>query len=172
MRIRRALAYKYAMILEEISDQKLFTAIETLSTLDDDRIRSFIFDPTVSPESKSKIISEVFGLDEKSKKFFEILFHHKRFSLIVDIKEIAKKIWMRKNGFEDVKIRNAMLLTDEEKDRIAKTIKQIRKTEPILHFHEEPELLAGVIIDFEDSMIDLSAYGALKEASLFISGGK
>ncbi len=171
MRILKTLSYKYAIILNELSDQKLIEVLKSLSHLKDEKIRSFIVDPTVSAEKKAKMIAEAFMLNEKAGKFIELIFEHKRFNLIGEIADMSEKMSMRSNGMEKVKVRSAISLTKDEVSAIIDVIKKVRKTEPVIELEKDETLLAGVIIDFEDSMFDLSAAGTLKEAAAFIIGG-
>ena len=116
-------------------------------------------------------MSEVFSLDEKSERFFDLLFVHKRFKLLSEIKDLSEKMTMRQHGLEKVYVRSAIPLNEEDKQAIIDAIGKVRKTKSILIVKEDPSLIAGIIIDFEDSIVDLSISGAFKNLEYFIFGG-
>ncbi len=171
MKSNGSVIYKYAIVLNKIQNSKLITAIDFLVNLKDEKITNFFSDPTISPREKSDVISDVFKLDARSKNFIEIVFRHKRFKILRNIKEMAEKISMREKGLERVLVRSAIPLNESDEKIIKDAIKSVRKIEPLLIVKVDPTLLAGIVIDFEDSIIDLSASGMLKKAVSFISGG-
>ncbi|MCL4407363.1 MAG: ATP synthase F1 subunit delta [Thermotogae bacterium] len=172
MKINRSLTYKYAIVLNTIKDRKLYMAIDSLLSLKDGDVKTFFLDPTISYQNKSKVLSEIFSLDERSIRFFDLLFTHKRFNLLNEIKDVAERISMRQHGLEKVYVRSAITLNEKDRQALIDAIKRVRKTEPILIVKEDPSLIAGVIMDFEDSIVDLSVSGALKDLELFIFGGR
>lgn len=172
MRTNRSLIYKYAFVLSTIKDRNLYMAIDSLLSLKSGDVKAFFLDPTISYQNKSKVLSEVFSLKEKSKRFFDLLFIHKRFDILNEIKDAAEKISMRQHGLEKVYVRSAITLNEKDKQAIIDVIRKVRKTEPVLIVKEDPTLIAGVIIDFEDSIVDLSVVGALKDLEFFIFGGR
>jgi len=171
MRSSRSLAYKYAIVLNDIKDRKLYMAIDLLLDLKDDDVKTFFLDPTIPYHNKSKVLSEVFSLDEKSERFFDLLFVHKRFKLLSEIKDLSEKMTMRQHGLEKVYVRSAIPLNEEDKQAIIDAIGKVRKTKSILIVKADPSLIAGIIIDFEDSIVDLSISGAFKNLEYFIFGG-
>ncbi len=171
MKGKQALALRYAKVLFEIDDEKFIGILKSLGTEKDDGIRLFIHNPTFSSSRKARIISETFGLDERCERFLEVLFSHKRFDILEEISKIAETLSMRAKGKERVVVESADTLTDDEKKVIFETVKKIRKTEPVIELKKNPELLAGITMDFEDSVVDLSAAGALKRAATFMHGG-
>ncbi len=168
---RRAVVLRYARVLLELKDSRCFEMIKALATIDDDTIRMFINDPTISPESKAKIVANSFGAGEKSERLLKVIFEHKRFQIFRDLYDISWKLWLRSNEKEHVILRSAQQLEKREKDEIIKVIKEIRKLDPIVEVVLDEKLLAGVVIDFEDSVADLSAAGALKKAATLMYGG-
>lgn len=171
MRVNRSLIYKYANVLNTIKDRKLYMAINLLLDLKDEDVRKFFLDPTISYQNKTKILSEIFSLDEKSERFFDLLFIHKRFNLLNEIKALSEKMTMRQNGMEKVYVRSAISLNEEDKQAIVNVVEKVRKTKPVLITKVDPLLIGGIILDFEDSVIDLSISGALKDLESFIFGG-
>ena len=165
------LSYKYAVALRKIENRKLMMAIDALVNVKDESLRSFFYNPTISPKKKSDILAGVFGLDERSKRFFELLFLHKRIHLLKEIKEIVQDISLRENGMERVYVKSATKLDENDKEAIIEAIKKIKDIKPVLVIREDPSLIAGIVINFEDLMIDLSALGALRDLESFISGG-
>lgn len=171
MKGKRALALRYAKVLFEIGDERFLEVLRVLGTEREDNVRLFVHDPTLSPSKKAEIISETFGFDGKCGRFLEVLFSHKRFDILEEVAKIAEVLSMRADGKEKVVVESADDLTDDEKKIIFDTIKKVRKTEPVIELKTNSELLAGITMDFEDSVVDLSAAGALKRAATFMHGG-
>lgn len=171
MKVNISLAYKYALAFNSIKNLKLSMAVDTIINIRDDRIKEFFLDPTIHSCDKSKILTDTFSLDEKSRRFFEIIFKNKRFNLLKDIKDVAESISMRAHNVEKVMIRSAIPLNESDKSVLYDTIKNLRKVTPVLIFKADPSLIAGIVIDFDDSMIDLSISGTLKAAASFMFGG-
>ncbi len=165
------LSYKYAVVLRKIENKKLLMAIDALVNARDESLRSFFYNPTISPQRKSETLAGVFGLDERSKKFFELLFVHKRFHLLKEIREIFQDISLRENGMERVYVKSATKLDENDKAAIIEAIRRIKDVKPVLVVREDPSIIAGIVINFEDLMVDLSVLGALKDLESFISGG-
>lgn len=164
-------SYKYAVVLRKVENKKLLMAIDSLLNVNDEKLRSFFYNPTISPQKKAEILSSVFSLDERSKMFFELLFVHKRFNLLREIKEIAQDISLHDKGMKKVYVRSALKLDEKDKVAIIEAIKKIRDINPILIVREDPNLIAGIVINFDDLMIDLSARGALTNLESFVYGG-
>lgn len=171
MKSRRAVVVRYARALFGMNDLKCLEMIKALAAIDDEKIRTFVSDPTVSPELKANVVASSFDMEEKCKKLLKVIFEHKRFQIFQDLYDISWKLWLRSNKKEHVILRSAQQLDEKEKDEIIKVIKEIRKLDPIIEFVNDENLLAGVVIDFEDSVVDLSAAGALKKAASLMYGG-
>ncbi len=171
MKSRRAVVVRYARALFGLKDSKCLEMIKAMAAIDDERIKTFINDPTVFPESKANIVANSFGTGKECKKLLKVIFEHKRFQIFGDLYDISWKLWLRSSGKEHVILRVAQQLDENEKNEIIKVIKEIRKLDPIVEIVHDEELLAGVVIDFEDSVVDLSAAGALKKAASLMYGG-
>ncbi len=170
MRTSRAVTTRYARALLESEDEGCLKAIGTLAKMRDEKVKNFLNDPTISPVLKAKTIAEVLDTGKRCERMFEIIFQHKRFGIFEELYEIAMRMWMRRTGKERVVVRSAQELEEDEKKEIARIVKEVRKTEPILEIVKDENLLAGVVIDFEDAVVDMSALGALEKAATLMGG--
>ncbi len=171
MKTSRAVVLRYARALLELGDERCIEMLRILANLKDERIKSFINDPTVLPTFKARMVARAFGVDERCQKMLQVIFEHKRFKMFDDLYKTSWKLWLRKSNKEEVKIKSAQELDEDELKEITKIIKRVRKSEPVLNVLKDEELLAGIIIDFEDSVIDMSAAGALRKAASLMYGG-
>ncbi|WP_036221459.1 ATP synthase F1 subunit delta [Mesoaciditoga lauensis] len=171
MKTSHAVVLRYARALLELNSTQCLETMKTLANLKDEKVIRFLNDPTVLPSFKAELISASFKTDERCKRILEIIFEHKRFKMFKDLYEVSWKLWLRKTNKEEVKIRTAQELDKKEIEEIEKLVKKIRKTEPVIDVSKEEELLAGIVIDFEDSVVDMSAAGALKKAASLMYGG-
>ncbi len=129
----------------------------------------------MAQEELNKIRKHVADYEEETKK--RILEHELKEKALVNaeidamLKSARTEIEEEKLKAEKVFVKSAIPLNESDKKIIMDIIKSIRKIEPVLIIKVDPTLLAGIVIDFEDSIIDLSASGMLKNAVSFISGG-
>jgi len=168
----RAIAFRYAKALFELKDEKCLAFIGTLASIKDDEVRLFIGDPTISPKVKAEIIARSFGMNKSCENLLKVIFEHKRFQMFHDLYQIAQAMWLRASGKERVIVKSAQILNEDELNAIAKVVKQVRRSEPVFEVVYDPELLAGITMDFEDSVVDLSAAGALKKVASLMHGGR
>ncbi len=170
MKTSRAVTSRYARALLEMEDEKCLKVIEFLAKIKDEKVKSFLNDPTISPSTKAGFLAEALEVSEKCLRMLEIIFNHKRFEIFNDLYEMTLRNWMRKNGKERVVVKSAQELEEMEKKEIVRIVKEVRKTEPIVELVRDEKLLAGVVIDFEDAVVDMSAVGALKRAAALMGG--
>jgi len=171
VKTNRAIAFRYARALFELKDEKCLEFVGALSSIEDDELRLFIGDPTISPKIKAKFIAGAFDMSKSCENLLKVIFEHKRFRIFHALHQIAQAMWLRANGKERVIVKSAQKLGEDEMNEIKKVVKQLRKSDPVFEVMYDPELLAGITIDFEDSVVDLSAAGALKKAVTFMHGG-
>ncbi len=171
MKSSRAVVLRYARALLDLNNARCINAIKVLANMEDEKIVDFLRDPTIPPSLKSKVVGEVFGIEEKCQKFLEVIFEHKRFKIFKDLYQLSWKLWLRKNNKEEVRVESAQQLNEEEVQKIEEVIRKVRRTEPVIELSKNEELLAGIVIDFEDSVVDMSAAGALKKAASLMYGG-
>ncbi len=171
MKSSRAVVLRYARALLDLGNAQCIDTIKILANMKDEKIVDFLRDPTIPPSLKSEVVGEVFEIKEKCQKFLEVIFEHKRFNIFKDLYEVSWKLWLRKNNKEEVKVESAQQLSEKEIQKIEEVIKKVRRTEPVIEFLKNEKLLAGIVIDFEDSVVDMSAAGALKKAASLMYGG-
>jgi F-type H+-transporting ATPase subunit delta len=171
MKTSRAVVLRYARALLDLNNMQCIDVMKTLANLKEERVMSFLNDPTILPSTKADIISASFEIDSRCKKLLEVIFEHKRFKMFKDLYEISWKLWLRKSNKEEVKVESAQELSKEEIEKIKEVVKEIRKTEPVIDVLKNEELLAGIVVNFEDSVVDMSAAGALKKAASLMYGG-
>lgn len=172
MRTNRAIAFRYAKALFELKDEKCLMLVGALASIKDDKVRLFIGDPTISAKVKAEVIARSFNMNKSCENLLRIIFEHKRFQIFHDLYQIAQAMWLRASGKERVIVRSAQILDEDDLNAITKVVKQVRRADPVFKVIYDPELLAGITIDFEDSVVDLSAAGALKKAASLMHGGR
>ena len=171
MRATRAVTLRYARVLFELKDGKCLEVISALSSIKDEKVKQFVGDPTILAKEKAELIAHAFNTNKKCENLLRVIFEHKRFRIFPDLYQTAWAMRLRDSGKEQVVVRSAQVLNKDETDMIVKIVREIRKSEPILKVVHDPKLLAGITIDFEDSVVDLSVSGALEKVASFMYGG-
>lgn len=119
---------------------------------------NFFSHPIVSLKDKKETLNETLTgkINEKTLNFLNTLLDEGRFSIFKTIHELFKKeVDLIKNK-QRVYITSAIALDEKEKEKLKEKLISKLQKEVVLNYEENKEILGGLLIKFEDKVIDLS----------------
>ncbi len=169
---QRSIAMVYAEALFELAEEQALSAeirqelAELLTLLDTNTdFRAFLDTPAIKRDEKAAFIHKVFE-DQVSPlflDFLQILARKGRFSLLRDIHRCYIKLEDEKAGRVKGVLTTAVELSEQDQSRLREQIgRALRKTVQIEH-HVAPEILGGLVLQVEDTVMDLSVRGSLEQ---------
>lgn len=106
------------------------------------------------------------AISEHERHFLDLLIRYNRLNILPEIASLYKEALDSKNGVVAVKVKTAFPLDLLQKRTIINALSNKIDAKVELSVEEVPELLAGVIIEYQDQVIDQSLKGRLKSFSL------
>lgn len=156
-------AKRYALALFESAKDNLDTVIEDLEAVNEiifknKDFKMFFTHPIVSLSDKKDTLKATLEgkINEISFNFLNTLLTEGRFPLFETAFELLKNQADILKNKQKVEIISAVCLDDEIKDRLKKTLDNKLKKDAILNYSEDIGILGGLIVKFEDKVIDLS----------------
>jgi len=158
------LAKSTSLSYEKISSD-LMVVKNTLSQSPD--LNDFFNNPLISVEDKKEIIDKIFSneIDPLMVNFLKVLVDKDRFSafeeIIASFKDSVDKI----NNISRVKVTSAVNLSEEAKNRLKSKLEDKMKKIVTLDWETNPEIIAGLVIQMGDNIIDTSLKHKLEDLS-------
>jgi F-type H+-transporting ATPase subunit delta len=164
------IAKVYADALLEISEEnKTSETIEkeleevSKTLTEDTEVWEFVNSPLIKKEDKIKVIEKAFlgNVSETMNSALYLLLKNERISLIKEIKNQFSLGTDKLRGRIRAYVESARALSDSEANEIKSSLKEKFKGECILENIVKPELIGGIIIKFNDNLIDGSMQSSL-----------
>ncbi|MDI3524273.1 ATP synthase F1 subunit delta [Kosmotoga sp.] len=161
-------AYKYAKALFLMTDESERDGILELlkassEMFSDKKAREFLQDPTFPRSEAVKLILEFLGdVPEIFKNFVVILAEKKRLLYLPTITNAYEQILDESRSKIKVLVETAVALSNEELKLLEEFIERESGMRPLFQIQIKPELIAGMVVHFQDRVLDLSASGRLK----------
>jgi ATP synthase F1 delta subunit len=132
------------------------------------KIKEFFKNPTYLEQQKLEILLNVFpGLTLTMKSFLKVLTERSHLSLIPEISEEYNSVLGKIKNLTKVKLIVASALDENFGNNLLRSLKKVTKSdEIILTIAYNPQLLGGLILEYNSVAIDASI---LKEFSLFFT---
>ena len=156
-------AKRYAKALIEASQDNIDDVANDLELISDtifknDAFRMFFSHPVISLSDKKETIKETFQnkINKTTLNFLETLLDESRFNIFSTIYDVFKK---ERNDLKNIKILDvyyAYELDDEQKTRLKDKLSNKFNKDVILNYQKDEDILGGLVIKFEDKVIDLS----------------
>ncbi len=128
-------------------------------------ISHLLMNTTIAREEKEDFVEKI--LPEKTSglliNFIKVLIHKKRFQDLGLIQEKFQHLFEEKKGIQRVKVESPVPLDEMLRSRLTQALEKRMKLEIILESSVNPEMLGGLILDFEGMQIDASYRTQLKE---------
>ena len=128
---------------------------------------SVLQNPTISIDTKNSIIDEVFSqnIDDKIKNFLKIIIDKKRFNEFNSIVSSFKAELDKINNIKHVEIISAINLDDNTKQVILTKIENKIQKQVIANWTVDNSIIGGLVIKFDDNIIDSSLKQKLEKLS-------
>lgn len=156
-------AKRYAKALLESSINNIDEISDDLELIDnfifkDESFKMFFSHPVVSLKDKKETIKETFQnkINSITLNFLETLLDEGRFNIFSTIFDVFQK---EKNNLKNIKILDvfyAYEIDEEQKTRLKDKLSNKFNKEVILNYQKDETILGGLVIKFEDKIIDLS----------------
>lgn len=127
--------------------------------------QELIENPIVQAKVKKDIILKVFSnYGDLTKKFLTLLVDKRRENDLTNIAKNYIERYHRLKGMANATVKSAIKLNDDTINKITKYLKGMIGMENIkLENIIDPKVLGGMVIQFEDKVLDLSVANELKE---------
>ncbi len=156
-------AKRYAKALLESSINNIDEISDDLELIDnsifkDESFKMFFSHPVVSLKDKKETIKETFQnkINSITLNFLETLLDEGRFNIFSTIFDVFQK---EKNNLKNIKILDVFYvyeIDEEQKTRLKDKLSNKFNKEVILNYQKDETILGGLVIKFEDKIIDLS----------------
>lgn len=156
-------AVSFDEILENLENiQKICASSKELVTV--------LQNPTISIDTKNSIIDEVFSqnIDKKIKDFLKIIIEKKRFNEFNSIVSSYKAELDKINNIKHVEIISAINLDENNKQTILAKIENKIQKQVIANWTVDNSIIGGLVIKFDDNIIDSSLKQKLEKLSKII----
>ena len=131
----------------------------------DGAVRSMLESPDMEAPVKAQKLIDVCGdsLDDRSKRFVQVLANNKRLPLIGEIAEQFEELKAAEEQQIDVEVVSAMPLTDKQQSTLAAALKKKFERAVNMTHSVDKSLIGGAVIRAGDTVIDGSLSGKLKK---------
>jgi len=121
--------------------------------------------PFVNARRRQAILGEVLnrsGLSPKSRRFLELLQHHKRMALLPDIVEALPEAWSETQGIVTYEVASAVPLTAAQQKKLAASLEASEGRPVRLVLKADPGLVGGLAVRKGHIVYDASVEGELR----------
>lgn len=129
-----------------------------------DKLCRFLEGPQIPTQEKMALIERVFAgrVDDLFANLMKLLVKRDRVRLLAGILEVFQEMAAREQGLRTGRVMTAVALSDEEKQRMARSLEAFMRQRLMLRFQVEPYVLGGVVFQSGDEQIDFSVRGRLE----------
>jgi F-type H+-transporting ATPase subunit delta len=161
---RVAKVYAEALLNAATGHDQAQSVLEELGALVGDvfksnpQIEEFLAGGAVGRNRKAEVIDRT--LKERASEIFVNFLHvlndHERLDLLRPILAAYRELHDRQTGRIMVRVRSAVPLPDDQRQRLTNELRQGFQAEPVLETAIDPELLGGLVVQVGDWMYDAS----------------
>ena len=130
-------------------------------------LNEFLNNPLISVEDKKDVIIKVFSneVDELIVNFLKVLVDKDRFSAFKEITITFKETLDKVNKIKRVKVTSAVNLAEDTKNRLKAKLEEKMQKAVVLDWEINPNIIAGLVIQMGDNIIDTSLKQKLEDLS-------
>lgn len=169
---------KYAKVLFDLScpeklDLRHNELYEFLCIFEN--VKGVLLNPAGMIDEKKEILNlaldelKVGANDDEFKNFIRVIFDNKRLSVLNDILDCYDELVMEQRSVVNFELTVARELKDFEKSEIINKLSSIVKKEISVKWIVEPDIIGGIIIKFNDKLLDASLKGGIEKIASTIS---
>ena len=156
-------AKRYAIALSQSAKGNLEEINNDLALVDEtifqnEELKSFFSHPVISLHDKKETIKTAFEnkINEKTLNFICTLLDEGRFLIFKTIFELFKKQKDIIENSQKIDVVSVLELDDNQKERLKEKLTSKLQKQIILNYQSNKDILGGLVIKFEDKVIDLS----------------
>lgn len=130
-------------------------------------LNEFLTNPIVSIDDKKEIIDRVFSdeIDKLIVNFLKVLIDKSRFSTFGEILDSYNVLLDDVNNISRVQVTSAVAISDEAKAKLKEKLETKLRKNVVLDLSTNPEIIAGLVIQVGDNIIDTSLKHKLEDLS-------
>lgn len=171
--LRYSRALLRALLLEGAGKDRLFSALEGLSALSlalssNKEAQTAILNPMIDSEKKERflevLLTDLFsGQPDETllKAFISTVFKNGRFVAIPEIASSFRVLVYEQVKMVSVRVTSARDMQEDERKFITDSLRSRLPGEPELLWQVDPQIMGGVVIEYEGHRIDASVKGRL-----------
>jgi len=172
----------YASVLFELADQSGILDVvkddldswTKICSMEED-FGKLIVSPYFSTDYKQQLVRKVLSdkITDLTLNFLVVVIRHNRTGFLTRIIEQFNMLWQHSQGFCNVEVTVANLITDEHAQGIADRISEMLEKLVNVKINVNPDIIGGAIIRYEDKVIDNSVRTRLMNtAETILNRGK
>lgn len=142
------------------------------AVVNDGVLKNALFSPTINKSCKIKLIELLvsrFKIQDIARRFLLLLIHNARMHIIAKVLEEYKKLFYKDSNIQLVKVTVSSELKKSEQRYLYKYLKQILQKEIKLLFEHNSDVIAGIIIRYDNYIIDASVAGVFRKIRTMIN---
>jgi F-type H+-transporting ATPase subunit delta len=118
----------------------------------------FLASPAVGRGRKAALLRQTFEgrASDLMIDFLNVLNNHDRLELLRAIASVYKGLCDTRENRVQVRVRSAVALADDQRERLVGELRAAFGKEPVLHVSVEPDLLGGLVVQVDDWVYDAS----------------
>lgn len=133
----------------------------------------FLSSPIVSVKDKIrivKIVIEKMKIELLTQKFLLALVRNKRFGIFTNITSYYHNLLNESKNIKSIKVTSSKLLSLDEQHQVTKYLEELLITKSEIKFHVKAEIIGGLIIEYDNNLLDCSVIGSLNKIEKTIRG--
>ena len=144
-------------------DRELREATELVARYPE--ISHLLRNATVSREEKEDFIGKILppGFSALTVNFLKVLIKKRRFTELPLVQEKFHRLWEEKQGIRRVRVESPISLGPDLETKLTRALETKTRHKVLLEVQVNPEILGGLVIDFEGTQIDASYRTKLQE---------
>lgn len=163
----------YLLACEKNCTEKYLHELHQLSQMfsEEQEYKAFLLSPNVPMQKRLASLGEVCGafVSADVTSFVQLLCEKGRFSHFEEARAAYRALFENAAHIMKVKIRSAVALTEEEKQRLQAKLETVYKAKVDITYAIDPDLIGGVVMETEDKITDGSIRHHLQEVKEVMS---
>lgn len=160
----------YARSLLELAEQSrsvdaVASDLETVSTLLEQNpdFGTFLASPYFAEQAKRDVVRKVFTgkLQALTLNFLSVMIDHDRGMFLPEIIKRYRQLYRAYQGYRTVEVTVAQPMNDEQMEKLSRELAEALHAKVDLDVHVDPSIIGGVVIRYDDKMVDNSIKGRL-----------
>ena len=155
--------YAKALIASAIESNLLEETYSEINSLKDilnnsNQLSEYLLNPTISKDDKGKLIIKILGNQHPNLiNFVNLLTMNNRLDELENISNSFNELYAKRKGIIQAKITSSVPISKDLETQIVKYLESIKKGEINLTKKIDKTIIAGFVLDFDDTQFDASA---------------